>query len=799
MPRARLPILLMIALRLCAQSPPATLTSIAAIRALSPSDAAQGLPVRVEGVVTYNNLAERNIFLQDAHGWIYVQPDKAYQIPPGSRVEVVGTTSPSYSNQIESTSVRVLGTAPLPAPKLLDYDQAVERQNDCRYVSMEGIVRAASFQSIRESSAYLLQLETDGRLVDVAVTDYPSFAPDRLLDARVRVTGVLGGSFDATNDRIIGLRLNVTSGQDITILQPGGSDPHQAHPVSLATLLSSNETLRPGHRVFTTGIVTLYDPGEMLAIQEGASSLLVRTRQMDSVTIGQRVEVTGFLAVMDGFAGLAQGQFSIVPGKQPILPQDISFSDALSGRFSNRLVRIEGQVVSQTRENHLDSLFLRSGDRVFQALYRKPAGEPDPIPAYPVGTLIRVTGVCTVHIRGFWGAVESFQIHLRSPEDITVAEPASWWTLGHLFFVTSALFAIAVVALAWGLRMRRRVLLHEQLLRQRSELEAIRMSTLARLERQRSHILELINSFQPLPVVLTAIQAYANEMWPGTLGYLHMLADRKLLLMGRSQLPAESLARLEIVDPSSSPEPCAEAVRSRRLTGPAQDRNAWSTPVFSSRGEILGTMTFESAAASPLALNPQAFDFGCNLAAIAIDNRRLYEDVLHRSEHDQLTGLPNRSLVESRLAQALQNAGNEGAFVAVLYLDLDDFKAVNDTYTHRIGDCFLIEVSQRFKACLRDCDTLGRIGGDEFLAVLADLAGPSLAHTIAERLVRTMERPFTIEGNTICGSVSIGVAVHPGPSGTTSEITQLADHAMYVAKRAGGNQVSYVDASLIAP
>jgi len=796
--RARLPILLMIALRLCAQSPPPSpLTTIETVRALSPADAARGLPVRVEGVVTYNNLAERNLFLQDAHSWIYVQPDKVYTIPPGSRVEVVGRTSPSYTNQIESSSIRVLGRAPLPTPALLDYDQAVQRQNDCRYVSMEGVVRAASFQTIRESSAYLLQLETEGRVVDAAVTDFPDFHPDRLLDATVRVTGVLGGSFDATNDRIIGLRINVTSGSDVTILHPAG--PAEARPLSLPELLSSNESLRPQHRVFTSGTVTLYDPGEMLAIQEGSASLLVRTRQMDKVSIGQRVEVTGFMSVMDGSAGLAQGQFSVLPGGTPVVARDISFADALSGLYSDRLVRIEGQVVSQTRENHLDSLFLRSGDRVFQALFRKPTGDPDPIPAYPVGTRIRVTGVCTVHIRGFWGAVESFQIHLRSPGDITVVAPASWWTLGHLFLVTSALFALAVVALAWGLRMRRRVLRHEQLLRQKSEVEATRLSTLARLERQRSHILELINSFQPLPIVLTAIQAYANEMWPGTLGYSHMLADRKLVLMCRSHLPTETAARLEIVDPSSSPEPCAEAVRSRRLTGPAEDHNAWSSPIFSSRGEILGTMTFEGTAASPLTLHPQAFDFGCNLAAIAIDNRRLYEDVLHRSEHDQLTGLPNRSLVESRLAQALQKAGTGERFIAVLYLDLDDFKAVNDTYTHRIGDCFLIEVSRRFQACLRNCDTLGRIGGDEFLAVLADLADPSLAQTIAERLVRTMEAPFTIEGHSIRGSVSIGVAVHPGLSGTPGEITQHADHAMYVAKRAGGNQVSHADSSLIAP
>ncbi len=795
--RACLPILLMMALRLWGQSP---LTTIAEVRALSPADAARGLPVRVEGVVTYNNLAERNLFVQDANSWIFVMPAKPYSIQPGSRVEIVGKTSPSYTNQIESASVRVIGSGHLPTPALLDYQQAVQHQNDCRYASMEGTVRTASFQTIRESSAYLLQLETEGKIVDVAVTDFPNFNPSRLLDARVRVTGVLGGTFDVTDTRIIGLRLNVTSSQDVEILRPGGSLPEEAHPVSLAALLGSNESLRPDHRVSTTGVVTLYDPGEMLAIQEGASSLLVRTRQMDGVSIGRRVEVTGFVTVMDGAAGLAQGQFSVVPGGTPILPRDISFADALSGFYSNRLVRIDGEVVSQMRENHLDSLFLRSGDRVFQALFRKPADAPDPIPAYAPGTRIRVTGVCTVHIRGFWGAVESFQIHLRSPDDIVVVAPASWWTLGHLFLVTSAFFAIAVIALAWGLRMRRRVLLHEQLLRQKSEVEATRLSTLARLERQRSHILELVNSFQPLPIVLTAIQAYANEMWPGTVGYSHVLADRKLVLMCRSHLSDEAVARLESVDPSSSPERCAEAVRTRRLAGPAGNCNAWSRPIFSSRGEILGTMTFEGVAEPPLPLNLEAFEFGCNLAAIAIDNRRLYEDVLHRSEHDQLTGLPNRSLVENRLSQALQKARTDGCCVAVLYLDLDDFKSVNDSYTHRIGDCFLIEVAQRFRTCLRDCDTLGRVGGDEFVAVLADLADPQLASTVAERLVRTMEASFTIEGHTIRGSVSIGVAVHHPASGNGgSIITQLADNAMYVAKRAGGNQVGYADSTLIAP
>ncbi len=780
-----------------AQSAQKALTSVAAVRQLSPAEAAKALPVTVTGVVTYSNPAEGDLFIQEGGGWIYVEPDKKYSIAPGSLVTVNGTTGASYSTQIVAKSIQVTGKAPLPPPALLSYGEAVKRENDCRYVTMQGIVRAASYQTTAGSSLYLLRMEDGDKMIDVVVRDYPQFSPNRLLDATVRVTGALGGKFDVTNDRILLLRINVSSSNAIQVVHEGDAESAEHELTPLSALLKSNEALRDRHRVFTSGMVTLYDPGEKLVVQDGDSSLMVETRQTDPVGIGRRVEVTGFATAGDGVAGLDSGQFTIVPGEVAVTPHAITFADAMTGLYDNKLVSIEGEVISQTRESHLDTIMLGSGNSVFPVVFRKRVSDVDPFPMYTKGARIRATGVCLVHVRGFWGAVESIQVQVRSPEDIAVVANASWWTLEHLFVVTSAILGFALLALVWGLRMRWRLLEKEKLLRQKSEQEASRMSTVARMERQRSHILELINSFQPLPIVLAAIQAYADEMWAGPKGYTHVLENRRLELMTRSNLKPETIARLEDLDPSVSEAACAEAVRSHGLVGPTETRNVWSRPIQSSRGEVLGTMTFEGGEGDPLPLNMEAFEFGCNLAAIAIDNRRLYEDVLHRSEHDQLTGLANRTLVDRRLEEALERAHANQCYAALLYLDLDDFKNVNDSHTHRIGDAYLIEVAQRFKACLRASDTLGRIGGDEFIAVLTDLEDTEIAHGIAERLVHAMDEPFAIEGHTIRGSVSIGLAFYPSSSSSSIGIMQFADHAMYAAKRAGGNRVSYSEPDLV--
>jgi diguanylate cyclase (GGDEF)-like protein len=770
----------------------APLTTAAEIRALTDEQASEGRPVHLHGIVTFYDRAQQVFFFEDSTGPMYLEPGRDFPVVAGSRVEVWGTTSASYTTQVEASRVVEISRGPLPVPVFVDFETASRHVNDCRFVTMEGIVRSATVQQVGPARIYLLQFEVDHRLMEVAISNFPPPVPLRLLDATVRVTGNLGGNFNK-NDQIVGLQLMVTDLSQVRVLKPAPGLRNL--PITpLHTLLRSEVALSLNHRIRTRGVVTLYDQGEKLVIKDvnnkigGANNLLVQTRQEDPIAIGQSLEVTGFPAAINGSPALDNAQFIPVGGVTPLRATTITFDAAISGKYANDLIALEGEIVSETRESHLDTLILRSGKRVFQAVYRKSLDQADPIPVYQPGTHVRVTGVCTIHARGFWGAVESFQIQLRSADDIIVLGRPSWWTISRLFVLISALLTIALFTLAWGVWMRRRLSDQERLLRQKAESESARLATTARLERQRSHILELINSFEPLPSVLTAIHQYVSDMWPGVFSYTHVLQNRKLVLIARSHLKAVDQARLQIVDPGNSSEACANAVRSRSLIPFTMPHNIWSRPLISSQGEILGTMTFEAERSQPVSLNVEAFEFGCNLAAIAIDNRRLYEDVVHRSQHDQLTGLPNRALLDTRLDEALAGAGKNRRNAAVLFLDLDDFKAVNDTYTHRIGDLYLCEVARRFLTCLRDCDTLGRVGGDEFVAVIADLADPSQALNIAERLVQSLQTPIRVEELVLHGTVSIGMAIFPECGSKSAELKHHADAAMYAAKRAGGNQ-----------
>ena len=783
-------LLAMVLLPSRAAAAPPVLTTVAAVRALTYAQAAEGRPVDLNGIITFYDHAQQVCFFQDSTGYIYIHTDRDYPVVAGSRVEIHGTTGPGYTTEIDPADIREISRGPLPKPAFVTYAEAARHDNDCRFVTMEGIVRSSTLQTVAQSRVYALDFEVDHRMMEIAISNPLHFNPLQLLDATVRATGNLSGDFNA-RDQIVGLQLTVSDASQVVILKPAERNFNEIPITPLSSLLRSDSVLLPPQRIRTRGVLTLYDPGERMVIKDGDDTLLVQTRQMDPMAIGQQIEVTGFPAAVNGSPVLEMAQAIASGGITPLAARDISFADAMSGKYSNDLVALDGEVVSETREHHLDTLTVRSGNRIFQALYRKNNATTDPIPLYEPGTKIRVQGVCIVHVRGFWGAVESFQIHLRSEHDIRVLALPSWWTVRHMLFVTLGMLGAVLIIFAWGIWVRWRLGIQEALLRQKVELEAARLDNMARLERQRSHILELINSFEPLDRVFDAIHRYATELWPGVRVYAHVLQNRRLTLVAGSGLDDEDIARLQVIDPALSSEPCAVAVRTRSVVAHEEPVPTWSRAMISSQGEILGAMTFECAAESPIRFNQNAFDFGCNLAAVAIDNRRLYESALHRSEHDQLTGLPNRVLLDARLDEALRRAHETQGLVAILFLDLDDFKAVNDNHSHRIGDLYLCEVANRFQNCLRESDALGRVGGDEFIVVIADMSDPALAVEVAQRLLQSMKDPFVIEGVTIRGSVSIGVAVFQDVSDTATELKHQADAAMYAAKRAGGGQISF--------
>jgi diguanylate cyclase (GGDEF)-like protein len=154
----------------------------------------------------------------------------------------------------------------------------------------------------------------------------------------------------------------------------------------------------------------------------------------------------------------------------------------------------------------------------------------------------------------------------------------------------------------------------------------------------------------------------------------------------------------------------------------------------------------------------------------------------HRSLHDHLTDLPNRSLFRDRLDLALARLEREPAVVAVFFLDLDDFKAVNDRFGHAAGDCVLIEMAQRIRGSIRATDTAARFGGDEFLVLCDQLADAEAVDQLAGRVRQALAAPYEIEGERVDVGVSIGVSMTRDPQAHPEELIRSADIAMFDLK-----------------
>ena len=161
-----------------------------------------------------------------------------------------------------------------------------------------------------------------------------------------------------------------------------------------------------------------------------------------------------------------------------------------------------------------------------------------------------------------------------------------------------------------------------------------------------------------------------------------------------------------------------------------------------------------------------------------------------QAHHDALTDLPNRNLFRDRIGQALRHAKRRRGSAAVLWIDLDAFKKVNDSLGHAAGDALLQQVAQRLKARIRDSDTVARMGGDEFAVIVTDVTQPEDALQIARQMLDSLAEPFDLPQGLACVSGSIGVALYPQHATTVEMLTQCADMAMYSAKNSGKNQVA---------
>src|SRR6185437_2937393 len=312
---------------------------------------------------------------------------------------------------------------------------------------------------------------------------------------------------------------------------------------------------------------------------------------------------------------------------------------------------------------------------VFSAVMRRASRTGSKLASLSAGSRIRVSGVCFVKSGGPWNNAFDFELRMRTPQDVLVLARPSVWTVSHLLYLIAALNLLIVAVVFWGEMLRRRVRQQTRLLRQRMAEESARANRQASLEKERGSVLMAINSRLPIDQVLRMITDFIRNRLDG---------------VDCRYEPASG-------DSRSGQAPPAEA---------ADARGQCHRDIVSVSGERLGALILACDEKQLSAVARfQVLDIGASLAALAIDNRRLFEDLRRRSEYDQLTDIPNRAYLDSRMKEVLASARRDQLAFALIYIDLNRFKSINDRFGHRIGDIFLQHVARRLSEKLRGRDT----------------------------------------------------------------------------------------------
>jgi diguanylate cyclase (GGDEF)-like protein len=261
------------------------------------------------------------------------------------------------------------------------------------------------------------------------------------------------------------------------------------------------------------------------------------------------------------------------------------------------------------------------------------------------------------------------------------------------------------------------------------------------------------------------------------------LWDLHLEVAGAARAVARRQAGADPGRPRLGPIPAALRKAGARVV------RAWPVTLETRVVAIIG-VGFRAAGTLDPTLDDTLDGFAQRLSLALARNER--EERLYRQAHfDALTGLPNRLLFREHLAGELQRVREGAPGGALLYLDLDDFKQVNDTLGHAAGDQLLTLAGQRLRGCVKERDTVARLGGDEFTVILRALPEPAAAQHIAERIVGTLAAPMWVGGEPRRAGVSIGIAVFPDDARDGDELVSLADAAMYRAKQQGRDRIAW--------
>lgn len=724
------------------------LSTLAAIKNIGNTEAQRHSNVLFKATVTYFRRDQDILFVQDGDAAIFVEATTSLNLVPGDRVQVRGEIRPSFHPYVLGSEIRFLGHGRLPKPVRASFEQMIRAETDCRLVTVRAAIRTADLVKDTTLSGYIgdLRLLAHGENVEAYVDNDDRIPMNGLLDADVEVTGVQAGKFDDKMQQT-GVLLYVQSLDNVKVLKRLKIDPWSIPLTPMDRIIVGRKMRDETERMRVHGTVTYYEPGQSLVLQDGPRSLRAETETSADVRIGDLVDVIGFPDLQNGFLTITQSEVRDDMVKAPIVPglyhwRDLSIGghDAVSHIFD--LISIEGQVVTEVRQATQDEYVLQGDGHLFSAILRHP-GSANTIPLppmdwIPVGSRIRVTGICMLADANPFNGEVPFNILMRSFDDVQILNRPPWLSVTHLLYlVATLLIAVVVVgARGWFIEHQTRR----------------RTAALGQIEQRRSRILENMHASKPLADILDQITR---------------LVSFKMLGL-----------------------PCWCEITGGATVGNCPDDvhdPAWNVievAIPSNTGAPLGTLYVAQVGHTPTASEiAAAITSWAGLASLAFETSRLHSDLVHRSEFDQLTEIRNRFSLEQNLVLMMGLARQSASKFGLIYIDLDDFKQVNDHYGHLAGDIYLQEVAARMKRQLRPSDTLARLGGDEFAVLVPEVRNRPAVMEVATRLEGCFRAAFKLGGPLIAGTASIGVALYPEDGTTKDGLLNAADAAMYKAKK----------------
>ncbi len=429
------------------------------VRALKTEQAPKTLRVRLRGVVTFFDEQLYSRFIQDDTAGIYLQAsNNTPALFPGQLVEIEGVTSPGeYAPVVLVDHVQVLGEAPLPPPKPVNYEQLATGIEDSQFVEVTGIVR--SVRPLEKTPYFMIEIVTGGGRLLVYAKSLPVKKVEELPDSTVRVRGVCSTQFNHQR-QLFAIRLMVPRPDDFTIEAPADNHPFTAAAHPIGSLLQFAPQKSYGHRVKLVGAVIYFDPGTALFLQENNHGVEIQTEENVPLALGDRVEALGFVGQGDYTPWLQDAVYRKISSGQALAPLPLTTDGALKGDHDCQLIQVTGRLIDRTQHANEEFLILQESNVIFQASLKQTDGRDNFI-RLANGSRVAVTGVCRIE-PGKWEAGEnwrakSFSILLRSPDDVVLLQAPSWWTLKKMLWIAGVFAAATLAAFGWIAVLRRQV------------------------------------------------------------------------------------------------------------------------------------------------------------------------------------------------------------------------------------------------------------------------------------------------------------------------------------------------------